>query len=59
MAPWKADMQFATQQLPTQVLNPTSESKRTVKQLLRLKGTHNTCLRLETHILIQTKKRND
>ena len=57
MAPWKADMQFATQQLPTQVLNPTSESKRTVKQLLRLKSTHNTCLRLETHMPLQKKKK--
>ena len=35
MAPWRPDMQFATQQLPTQVLNPTSQSKRAVKQLIR------------------------
>ena len=41
-------MQFAIQQLSTQVLNPTTESKRAVKQLIRyLKGTQHTCLRLE------------
>ena len=41
-------MQFAIQQLSTQVFNPTSESKRAVKHLIRyLKGRHNTCLRLE------------
>ena len=34
----------------TQVLNPTTESKRGVKQLIRyLKGTQHTCLRLEPH----------
>ena len=54
MAPWRADMQFAIQQLSTQVLNPTTDSKRAVKQLLRyLKGTRNTCLRLEPHRSIQ------
>ena len=42
------DMQFAIQQLFTQVLNPTTESKRAVKQLIRYrKGTRHTCLRLE------------
>ena len=41
-------MQFATRQLSTQVLNPTTESKRAVKQLIRyLQGTQHTCLRLE------------
>ena len=40
MAPWRPDMQFAIQQLSTQVFNPTIESKRAVKQLMRyLKGT--------------------
>ena len=32
MAPWRPDMQFAIQQLSTQVLNPTTESKRAAKQ---------------------------
>ena len=41
-------MQFAIQQLSTQLFNPTTESKRAVKQLIRyLKGTQHTCLRLE------------
>ena len=31
MAPWRPDMQFAIQQLPTQVLNTTTESKSAVK----------------------------
>ena len=54
MAPWRPDMQFAIQHLSTEVLNPTTESKRAVKQLLRyLKGTHNTCLRLEPHVTVQ------
>ena len=58
MVPWRADMQFAIQQLSTQVLNSTTESVRAVKQLLRyLKGTHHTCLRLEPHMSVQ--KRND
>ena len=40
MAPWRPDMQFAIQQLSTEVFNPTIESKRTVNQLMRyLKGT--------------------
>ena len=44
----ETDVQFASQQLSTQVLNPTTESKRAVKQLIRyLKGTPRTCLRLE------------
>ena len=49
MAPWRPDMQFAIQQLSTQVLNPTTESKRAVNsKLIRyLKGTQHTCLRLE------------
>ena len=55
MAPWRPDMQFAIQQLSTQVLNPTTESKRAVKQLIRyLKGTQHTCLRLEPREMIQT-----
>ena len=38
----------------TQVLNPTTESKRAVKQLIRyLKGTQYTCLRLEPHGMVQ------
>ena len=41
-------MQFAIQQLSTQVLNPTTESTRAVEQLMRyLKGTQHTHLRLE------------
>ena len=56
MAPWRPDMQFAIQQLSTQVLNPTTESKRAVKQLIRyLKGTqHTCCLRLEPREMVQT-----
>ena len=54
MAPWRPDMQFAIQQLSTQVLNPTTESKRAVKQLMRyLKGTQHTCLRLEPREMVQ------
>ena len=48
-------MQFAIQQLSTQVLNPTTESKRAVKELTRyLKGTQHTCLRLELREMVQT-----
>ena len=48
-------MQLAIQQLSTQVLNPTTESKRAVKQLIRyLKGTQHTCLRLEPREMVQT-----
>ena len=48
MALWGPDMQFAIQQLSTQVLDPTTESTRAVKQLIRyLNGTQHTCLRLE------------
>ena len=48
MTPWRPDMQFAIQQQSTHFLNPTTESKRAVKQLIRcLKGTQHTCLRLE------------
>ena len=48
VAPWRPDMQFAIQQLSTQVHNHTTESKRVAKQLIRyLKGTQHTCLRLE------------
>ena len=55
MAPWRPDMQFAIQQLSTQVLNPTTESKRAVKQLIRyLKGTQHTCLRFEPREMVQT-----
>ena len=55
MAPWRPDMQFAIQQLSTQVLNPTTESKRAVKQLIRyLKGTQHTCVLLEPREIVQT-----
>ena len=55
MALWRPDMQFAIQQLSTQVLNTTTESKLTVKQLMRyLKGTQHTCLRLEPREMVQT-----
>ena len=48
MAPWRPDVQFGIQHLSTQVLNPTTESKRAAKQFIRyLKGTQHTCLRLE------------
>ena len=54
MARWRPDMQFAIQQQRTQVFNPTTESKRAVKQLVRcLKGTQHTCLRLEPHEMVQ------
>ena len=47
-------MQFAIQHLSTQVLNPTSESKRAVKQLVRyFIGTQHTCLRLEPRGMVQ------
>ena len=47
-------MQFAIPQLSTQVLNPTTERKRAVKQLIRyLKGTQHTCLRLERRGMVQ------
>ena len=52
LALWRPDMQFAIQQLPTQVLNPTTESKRAVKQLIR-KGPQHTCLRLEPRGMVQ------
>ena len=53
-APWRPDMQFAIQQRRTQVFNPTTESKRAVKQLVRyLKGTQHTCLRLEPREMVQ------
>ena len=48
-------MQFSIQQLSTQVLNPTTESKRAAKQLIRyLKGTQLTCLRIEPRGMVQT-----
>ena len=54
MAPWRRDMQLAIQQLSTPVLNPTTESKRAVKQLIRyLKDTQHTCLRLEPREMVQ------
>ena len=54
MAPWRPDMQFAIQQLSTQVLNPKTESKRSVKELIRyLKGTQHTCFRLESRGMVQ------
>ena len=42
LAPWRPDMQFAIQQLSTQPLNSTTESKRAVKQfrLSRRHATH-------------------
>ena len=47
-------MQFAIQQQRTQVFNPTTESKRAVKQLVRcLKSTQHTCLRLEPREMVQ------
>ena len=53
MAPCRPDMQFSIQQLSTQVLDPGTESKRAVKQLIRyLKGTQHTCLRLEPRELV-------
>ena len=55
MPPWRPDMQFAIQQLSTRVLNPTTESKRAVKQSIRcLKGTQHTGLRLEPRQMVQT-----
>ena len=54
MAPWRPDMQFAIQQLSTQTLNPTTESKRAVKHLTRyLKGVQQTCFRLEPREIIK------
>ena len=54
MALWRPDMQIVIRQLSTQVLNPTTESKRAVKQLIRyLKGTQHTCLRLEPRGMVQ------
>ena len=54
MAPWRPDMQFAIQQLSTQVLNPKTESKRAVKQFRRyFKGTRHTSLRLEPRGMVQ------
>ena len=54
LAPWRPQMQFAIQQPPTQVFNPTTESKRAVKQLIRnLKGTQHTCLRREARGTVQ------
>ena len=42
------------QQLSTQVLNPTTESKRAVKQLMRhFKDAQHTCLRLEPRGMVQ------
>ena len=54
MAPCRPDMQFAIQQQSTHVLNPTTESKRAVKQLIRyFKGTQQTCLRHEPRGMAQ------
>ena len=54
MAPWRPDMQFAFQQLSTQVFSSTTDSKRAVKQLIRfLKGKQHTCLRLEPRGMVQ------
>ena len=50
------DTQFAIQQLFIQVLNPTAEIERSVKQLIRyLKGTQHTCLRLEPRGMVQKR----
>ena len=46
MALWRPRMQFAIQQLSTQVLNPTTESKGAVKQLLRYLEKYAECLNL-------------
>ena len=47
-------MQFAIQQLSTQFFNPTTDSKRAAKHLIRyLKGTQHTCLRLEPRGMVQ------
>ena len=55
MAPWRSDMQFAIQQLSAQVLKPTTESKRAVKQLIRyLTGTQHTCLHLDRREMVPT-----
>ena len=55
MAPWRPDMQFAIQQLSTQVLNPTTESKLALEQLiLYVTGTQHTCLRLEPREMVQS-----
>ena len=52
---WRPDTPFAFQQLPTQVLNPTTESLRAVKQLIRyLEGKQHTCLLLEPREMVQT-----
>ena len=54
LAPWRPDMHFAIQQLSTQPLNPTTESKRAVKLLRRyLLGTQHTCLRLEPRRMVR------
>ena len=50
MAPWRPNMQFAIQQLPIQILNPTTESKRVVRHF---KATQHTCLRLEPRGMVQ------
>ena len=56
MLPGRPDMQVAIQQLSTQVLNPTTESQRAVKQLIRcLKGTQHTCLRPEPREKVQKR----
>ena len=47
MAPWRPDMQIA-------ILNPTTESKRAVKQSIRyLKRTHFICFRFEPRGMVQ------
>ena len=42
LAPWRPDMQFAIQRQSTQVLKPTTESKRAMKQLIRISKARNT-----------------
>ena len=48
-------MQFAIQQLSTQVLSPTTDSKHAVKQLIRYisEARKHTCLRLEPRGMVQ------
>ena len=47
-------MQFAIQQLFTEVLDPTTENKRAVKQLIQyLKGTQHPCFCLEPRGMVQ------
>ena len=44
MSPWRPDMQFAIQQLSTQVSSPTSDSKRAVEKVATIFQRHATHL---------------